>query len=403
MKSKFMAASGCLVAALALGVTACGSDDNELQRQQRRAAAAARQDADDLLVAAAAGRVARPDRGARQRREARARAGRRQGRQLHDQVRLARRLDGPGRQLDAGGGVGERPQGRAGQVDRRLPRRVQLGRLGGLDPDPQRGRRPADLPGQHGRRPDHQRAGRRRRASRTSTTRRATRTYARIVPKDTIQGAALATLMKQDGCTKVAMTNDKEVYGAGLAEQHRARRQGAGPDDHLQRGDRQERAELPLAGPEGQGAPGADCFVFSGITANNAVQQLQGLRAPRSARTRSSTARTASPSPASSTRRRAASPPSLDPHVKVTVATLPPGPVPAVGPGVLQGVHAEVRRGQPGPVRDLRLRGHEPRAGRDQALRDRRRRPTSSRRCSPPRTARACSARTRSTRTATRR
>ena len=24
--------------------------------------------------------------------------------------------------------------------------------------------------------------------------------------------------MKQDGCTKVAMTNDKEVYGAGLAE-----------------------------------------------------------------------------------------------------------------------------------------------------------------------------------------
>src|SRR6185437_4801922 len=44
------------------------------------------------------------------------------------------------------------------------------------------------------------------------------RTYARIVPKDTIQGAALATLMKQDGCTKVAMTNDKQVYGAGLAK-----------------------------------------------------------------------------------------------------------------------------------------------------------------------------------------
>src|SRR5215217_254938 len=45
-----------------------------------------------------------------------------------------------------------------------------------------------------------------------------TRTYTRIVPKDTIQGAALATLMKQDGCTKVYMTNDKEVYGAGLAK-----------------------------------------------------------------------------------------------------------------------------------------------------------------------------------------
>ena len=43
------------------------------------------------------------------------------------------------------------------------------------------------------------------------------RHYVRIVPKDTIQGAALATLMKQDGCTSVFMTNDKEVYGAGLA------------------------------------------------------------------------------------------------------------------------------------------------------------------------------------------
>src|SRR5918999_4048728 len=43
------------------------------------------------------------------------------------------------------------------------------------------------------------------------------RTYVRIVPKDTIQGAALATLMKEDGCSRVQLTNDKEVYGAGLA------------------------------------------------------------------------------------------------------------------------------------------------------------------------------------------
>ena len=40
----------------------------------------------------------------------------------------------------------------------------------------------------------------------------------RIVPKDTIQGAALVTLMKQDGCTKVFVLNDKEVFGAGLAK-----------------------------------------------------------------------------------------------------------------------------------------------------------------------------------------
>src|SRR5207302_8481413 len=44
------------------------------------------------------------------------------------------------------------------------------------------------------------------------------RTYLRIVPRDTIQAAALLTLMKQDGCTKVALANDKDTYGAGLAK-----------------------------------------------------------------------------------------------------------------------------------------------------------------------------------------
>jgi branched-chain amino acid transport system substrate-binding protein len=43
------------------------------------------------------------------------------------------------------------------------------------------------------------------------------RTFVRIVPKDTIQGTALATLMKEDGCANVFIINDKEVYGAGLA------------------------------------------------------------------------------------------------------------------------------------------------------------------------------------------
>src|SRR5688572_20216693 len=43
------------------------------------------------------------------------------------------------------------------------------------------------------------------------------RHYLRIVPKDTIQGAALATVMKKDGCTTTYILNDKEVYGAGLA------------------------------------------------------------------------------------------------------------------------------------------------------------------------------------------
>ena len=44
-----------------------------------------------------------------------------------------------------------------------------------------------------------------------------TRTYLRIVPIDSIQAAADLMAMKQAGCTKVAVANDKEAYGAGLA------------------------------------------------------------------------------------------------------------------------------------------------------------------------------------------
>jgi branched-chain amino acid transport system substrate-binding protein len=105
-----------------------------------------------------------------------------------------------------------------------------------------------------------------------------TRTYTRIVPKDTIQGAALATLMKEDGCTKVYMTNDKEVYGAGLAKniQNSADEQGLDivANDAIDKNAPNYRS---LAG-KAKGA-GADCFVYSGITANNAVQLYKDFSA----------------------------------------------------------------------------------------------------------------------------
>ncbi len=100
----------------------------------------------------------------------------------------------------------------------------------------------------------------------------------RIVPKDTIQGAALATVMKQDGCTTIYILNDKEVYGAGLARniESSAKEQG-----------------LEVAGNEGidPKAPnfrsqastiksaGTDCFVFSGTTPNGAVQLFKDVSA----------------------------------------------------------------------------------------------------------------------------
>src|SRR3954467_3710599 len=54
------------------------------------------------------------------------------------------------------------------------------------------------------------------------------RTYARVVPRDSIQGAAMVTQMKADGCKALAIVNDKEVYGAGLANniQNSAKQQG---------------------------------------------------------------------------------------------------------------------------------------------------------------------------------
>jgi branched-chain amino acid transport system substrate-binding protein len=104
------------------------------------------------------------------------------------------------------------------------------------------------------------------------------RTYTRIVPKDTIQAAALVTLMKQDGCTKVFMTNDKEVYGAGLAKniENSAQEQGLElvANEAIDKNAPNYRSLASNA--RGQQA---DCFVYSGITANNAVQLYKDFEA----------------------------------------------------------------------------------------------------------------------------
>lgn len=105
-----------------------------------------------------------------------------------------------------------------------------------------------------------------------------TRTYARIVPKDTIQGAALVTLMKQDGCTKVEMTNDKEVYGAGLAKNielaAKSQRLNIIANDAIDKNAPNYRSLAQKAK-----SAAANCFVFAGITANGAVQQFKDFGA----------------------------------------------------------------------------------------------------------------------------
>jgi branched-chain amino acid transport system substrate-binding protein len=105
-----------------------------------------------------------------------------------------------------------------------------------------------------------------------------TRTYTRIVPKDTIQGAAVATLMKQDGCTKVFMTNDKEVYGAGLAKNIQLAADSQGLDIVANEAIDKNAPNYRSLASKAKG-DGADCFVYSGITANNAVQLYKDFSA----------------------------------------------------------------------------------------------------------------------------
>src|ERR687892_401031 len=104
------------------------------------------------------------------------------------------------------------------------------------------------------------------------------RTYVRIVPKDTIQGAALATLMQEDGCTKVQLTNDKEVYGAGLASNIESAAEAQGLEIIANDAIDKNAANYRSLAQKAKGA-GADCFIFSGITANNAVQLYKDFSA----------------------------------------------------------------------------------------------------------------------------
>jgi branched-chain amino acid transport system substrate-binding protein len=105
-----------------------------------------------------------------------------------------------------------------------------------------------------------------------------TRTYARIVPKDTIQGAALATIMKEDGCTNVAIANDKEVYGAGLARNIELSAKSQSLKIDFDEGIDPKAANYRSLASRAKG-DGVDCFAFSGTTSNNAAQIFKDFSA----------------------------------------------------------------------------------------------------------------------------
>jgi branched-chain amino acid transport system substrate-binding protein len=104
------------------------------------------------------------------------------------------------------------------------------------------------------------------------------RHYTRIVPKDTIQGAALATVMKKDGCRNAYILNDKEVYGAGLARNIEAAAKEQGLEILANEGI-DPKAPNFRSQAATMKSDGADCFVFAGVTPNGAVQLYKDVSA----------------------------------------------------------------------------------------------------------------------------
>ena len=98
-----------------------------------------------------------------------------------------------------------------------------------------------------------------------------TRTYLRIVPTDSIQAASDLTAMKQAGCTKVAMANDKEAYGDGLAKLLELEKGFYGVTIVSNTGVDPTAPNFRSYASTVKGE-GADCFFFAGIVSNGAVQ-----------------------------------------------------------------------------------------------------------------------------------
>jgi branched-chain amino acid transport system substrate-binding protein len=104
------------------------------------------------------------------------------------------------------------------------------------------------------------------------------RNYLRIVPIDSIQAAADLIAMKQAGCTKVAVANDKEAYGAGLATLLGLEKGFYGVTITGNTGIDPTAPNFRSYASTIAGQ-GADCFMFSGIVSNGAVQITKDVHA----------------------------------------------------------------------------------------------------------------------------
>jgi branched-chain amino acid transport system substrate-binding protein len=104
------------------------------------------------------------------------------------------------------------------------------------------------------------------------------RTYGRVVPADHIQAAAQVTYQKDEGCKSLYILNDKEVYGKGIADQVAALAPNAGIKVLGNDGIDTKAANFRTLAGKIESA-GADCMFFGGITQNKGVQVWKDVSA----------------------------------------------------------------------------------------------------------------------------
>jgi branched-chain amino acid transport system substrate-binding protein len=111
------------------------------------------------------------------------------------------------------------------------------------------------------------------------------RNFVRVVPKDNIQGDALATIMREDRCARVGMINDGGGYGGGLARNVRKSAKDRNVSIVFD-----ETIDLTTPDYRSRAREAArrnvDCFLFTGDTSSDAPEIYRAMAAELSPRAR---------------------------------------------------------------------------------------------------------------------
>ena len=105
-----------------------------------------------------------------------------------------------------------------------------------------------------------------------------TRTYLRIVPRDSIQAAADLVAFKNAGCKRVAEANDKTPYGAGIANLVELTKGSYGVNVVSNTGVDPTAPNYRSFASTIKGQ-GADCFFYGGLTSTGGVQITKDVHA----------------------------------------------------------------------------------------------------------------------------